>query len=186
METMSLLPAARRIAERRGMEVPADVTDFGLRACHPDFTSTHGFRWSFPGRWCEAPGPIRKNDRSCPVCRGDGICVARTWKGMASGGISAGLILLVGWRDGDVLGEDINKLRVKRAFVIDATTVAALLAERGGDEPRDLHGADLHRADLHRADLYGADLYGANLRGANLQGADLGGAWNIPKYATQR
>ncbi len=149
METMSLLPAARRIAKRRGMEIPADVTDFGLRACHADFTSNYGFRWSFPGHWCEAPGPLLLHDDACPRYKGDGICVARTWAGMASGWISADLVLLVGWCD-------TTKMRVKRAFVIDATTSAALLAERCDDEPLDLRGANLEGANLSRANLEGA------------------------------
>ena len=163
-ETMSLLPAALRIANAREMKRPADLDEFGLRACRSDFTSSRGYRWPFPGKWAKAAGPFNPvATGGCPSLPGDGICVALSWDGMASGGMSADVVLLVGWRKGDVLGRDRTKVRVKRAYVVDAFTVAALLAERQEDEV---------------ANLCGANLRGANLRGADLRGADLCGALN--------
>ncbi len=176
--TMSLLPAALRIAERRRMTIAAGLDEFGLRACHPDFTSRGRFRWTFPGGWTQANGPFdADNAGGCPRAEGDGICVALTWRAMALGGIPATLVLLVGWKSADVLGRDAEKVRVKRAYVVDALTVAGLLAERRADEePMDLRYANLDGANLYGADLRGANLGGADLRGANLYGADLGGA----------
>jgi hypothetical protein len=174
---ISLLPAALRIARRREMRFPAGVETFGLRACRPDFTSRNGFRWPFPGRWAEAGGPFLSHRGGCPHAAGDGLCVAHSWDGMASGGITAHLVLLVGWHTEDVLGAEGSKSRVKRVFVIDALTVAALLAERSEDEEANLRGADLCGADLRGADLCGAYLRGANLRGADLCGAYLRGAY---------
>ena len=175
-KTMSLLPAALRIADAREMKRPA-LDEFGLRACRADFTSRNGFRWAFPGKWTKAAGPFVKGyGHACPGTDGDGICAALTWDGMASGGLSADVVLLVGWRKADVLGRDRSKVRVKRAFVVDSFTVAALLRERQEEEAANLRGANLCGADLHGANLRGADLHGANLRGADLHGANLYGA----------
>jgi hypothetical protein len=172
---MSLLPAALRIAERRGMKIPAGL-EFGMRSVHANFESTHGFRWPFPGRWAVAEGPFTKNGGTCPSVPGDGLCVAKTWSGMASGGIPATTILLVGYRLTDVLAESDDKLRAKRVRVIDALTPSELVAERRSGEEADLYGANLRGANLRGANLRGANLYGANLRGADLYGANLYGA----------
>jgi uncharacterized protein YjbI with pentapeptide repeats len=185
---MSLLPAAIRIARARGMEFPADVDEYGLRVVNPDFTSSRGFRWPFPGSWAEASGPFLDHRGPCPRAEGDGICVARSWRGMASAGIPAITVLLVGWRDADRLGEGADKVRARRVFVVDVTTVGAMLKVREVGEGADLHGsnlggvnlrgadpgsANLSYADLHDANLRGANLGSANLYGANLSSADL-------------
>jgi hypothetical protein len=187
-EPMSLLPAALRIAERRGMHMP-DGLEWSLRVCRADFTNTRNFRWPFPGNWAEA-GPAGRDfttDDPCPQFSGDGLCIARTWRGAASGSLCAEVVLLVGWAPNYVLHDSAEKLRVRRAYVADVTTVAALLAERKEDERANLSGAnlsgaDLGRVDLSRVSLSGAclrrvDLSGANLSGANLSRADLGGAY---------
>jgi hypothetical protein len=173
---MSLLPAAIRIARARGMEFPADVDEYGLRAVNPDFTSSYGFRWPFPGSWAEAPGPFVDHRGPCPRVKGDGICVARSWHGMASAGIPSTTVLLVGWHDADRLGGDADKVRARRVFVVDVTTVRSMLQARNAGESANLYGADLSDADLRGANLSDADLRGANLSGANLYGADLSGA----------
>jgi hypothetical protein len=81
----------------------------------------------------------------CPSFAGDGLCIAKTWAGAASGGITAITGLALTYRAKDVIGEDVNKLRVSRCCVV------AVL-------------------DLHRL-IRGANLYDANLSGANLTGA---------------
>jgi len=153
----------------------------GYRACHRDLRSRNGFRWAFPGQWTEAAGPILDHGGACPNGEGDGICIARTLRGAGSGGIPGGTYLLVAYCPADVLGEDTNKVRVKRALTLDVFTFAAFIgpgANLGGANlwGADLGGADLGGANLWGADLGGADLWGANLRGANLRGADLWGA----------
>ncbi len=168
--TISLLPAALRLAEQRGAKIPEGL-EFGLRSVQTSLYSSHGFRWPFPGRWAKAAGPFTTSSDPCPSAPGDGLCVGLSWVGMASGGLPANTILLVGYKPADVLAQSADKLRAKRVFVVDLFAPAELLAERSAAEWVNLRGADLR---------------GADLRGAALYGADLQGAWNIPKYATQR
>lgn len=173
----TLLDKMIRIADERGMKAPENLT-YGFLAVRADFTSTHGFRWPFPGKWTDADGPFcADNTGACPRSIGDGICVATSWAGMASGDIPALNILLIGYREADILGSDYNgsKLRLKKAFVRDLINGQALLLRaEGADLSRaNLRGADLRGADLIRADLRDADLRDANLRDANLRGADL-------------
>ena len=161
----------------------------GWRAVHPDLRSSRGYRWPFPGQWAESSGPYTTGD-PCPQHEGDGICVALSWAGAASGGIPAICGLLVGYRPDDVLGSDATKVRVKRAYVLEVIDPPALLRAgcghgaylaranlaRANLTRANLAGADLDGANLNRADLYRANLTGANLTGANLYGADLDGA----------
>jgi hypothetical protein len=155
------------------------------RSVHPDLRSSHGFRWPFPGGEAVAPLPdgeeFTRGD-PCPQFVGDGLCVAKTWKGAASGSIPAITCLLVGYDPADVLGEDDDRLRVSRCRVVDVFDAPGLLRAgfcAGADLSRadlrwaDLYGADLRWADLHRTNLSGANLHRANLRWANLYGADL-------------
>lgn len=88
---------------------------WGWRVVRPDFRSSHGFRWSFPGGWAEAPGPVLDHTDSCPRAVGDGLCVALDWRGAALGGISArNPVLVVGWLPDDELGRDNHKARIRR------------------------------------------------------------------------
>ena len=172
----------------------------GWRAVHPDLRSRDGFRYPFPGQWADAGGPILDHNDACPRQAGDGLCVAKTWRGAASGGIPATTVLLVAHDHADVYGEDDNKVRVGAMLVLDVIDVAAMArrghlgcanlgsanlgsanlrgANLGSANLRgaDLRGANLGSANLGSADLRGADLRGANLRGANLGSADLRGA----------
>jgi hypothetical protein len=153
-----------------------------------------------------AAGIIRGNTSPCPEREGDGLCLAKTFTGAASGSITASTGLIVAYRPKDVLGEDGHKLRVSQCTVLDFIDIPRLIRKgcatnadlRRADLRRaDLYGADLHEADLRRANLSlanlresnlsganlygailrGADLRGANLRRANLHGADLRGAF---------
>ena len=169
-----------------GRILPEGTDTWTVRTVRPDFRSQQGFRWPFPGQWAEAPGPIiTTNTDACPREVGDGICVATTWRGMASGGVPARTLLLCAISSEDVLspvgGE---KVRVRRAFVVDLIDGENLIRQHGsganlsGADLRyaDLSGANLSGADLRYADLYGADLRDADLSGANLSGANLSGA----------
>jgi uncharacterized protein YjbI with pentapeptide repeats len=155
-------------------ELPDGCDRWAIRSVHADLRSSRGFRWPWPGQWAEAAGPfVESNTDGCPAAEGDGICVADTYQGMASGGIPARTLLLVAYSSSDVLGTtpDESKHRVRRALVVDVVDGDRVAREN-------LYGADLSRADLYGANLYGADLRGAdlsraNLRGANLRGADL-------------
>ena len=151
----------------KGRTLPEGCDAWAIRSVRADFTSSHGFRWPFPGRWAQAPGPlILTNTDGCPSEEGDGICAATTWEGMASGGIPAGgVLLLVAYATADVLGrtEDEGKFRASRMLVVDVLDGAAVVRAAGA--------ADLRYADLRYADLRGADLRYANLRGADLTDA---------------
>jgi hypothetical protein len=127
-------------------------------------------------------------DDECPVLTGDGVCLAKTWAGAASGGTSAGtgVVLLCSYDPKDVLGQSDDKLRVRRAFVLDVLDPLNVLRPganlrgadfRGANLPSfDFGNTDLCRARFEHADLRGATLFGADLSGARLQGANLSGA----------
>ena len=154
------------------------MTRTAWRSVHPDLRSSRGFRWPFPGNEAVAPLPAGKDfthGNPCPQFVGDGLCLAKTWRGAASGSIPAITCLLVEFDPGDVLGEDDDKVRVSRCRVVDVFDAPALIRD-GWCVGADLGGADLRGADLGGANLGGADLGGANLWGANLWGADLRGA----------
>ena len=159
------------------------TTRTAWRSVRPDFRSSHGYRWPFPGNDAEAPlpdGAEFTHGDPCPQFVGDGLCLAKTWRGAASGGIPAITCLLVTYDPADVLGEDVDKVRVSSCRVVDVFDAPALLRDGWGKgaylSGAYLYGAYLTMADLTRADLTGATLYGATLYGATLSRADLTGA----------
>jgi len=160
------------LTERRTL--PDGYDAWGMRAVHPDFRSSYGFRWPFPGQVAQAAGPFaRDNTGPCPASVGDGVCTAQTAAGMASGGIPAVTVLITAHKLADVLGFDNDKVRASQVLVVDVVDLPRLCRESMTEA--DLRG-DLYRADLYGANLEGANLRGADLRGANLRGADLRGA----------
>ena len=147
--------------------LPDGYDAWGMRAVHPDFRSSYGFRWPFPGQVAQAAGPFaRDNTGPCPASVGDGVCTAQTAAGMASGGIPAVTVLLTAHKLADVLGFDNDKVRASQVLVVDVVDLPRLCRES-------MTGADLCGANLYRADLCGANLRGANLTGADLRVADL-------------
>ena len=128
------------------------VTAF--RTVHPDFRSSRGYVWPFPGRIAKAAGPFTDHKGGCPQAVGDGICLATTWHGAASGGIPAVTVLVCSYLPGDLLGQEEGKVRVKKAKVLRVVDFPATLR---GDVPKD----DAIPADLRSANLGGADLGGA-------------------------
>ncbi len=158
------------LTERRTL--PDGYDAWGMRAVHPDFRSSYGFRWPFPGQVAQAAGPFaRDNTGPCPASVGDGVCTAQTAAGMASGGIPAVTVLLTAHKLADVLGFDNDKVRASQVLVVDVVDLPRLCRESMTEA--DLCGADLYRANLEWADLYRANLYRADLYRANLEGADL-------------
>ena len=198
-----------------GRQLPEGYDGWLIRTVRPDFTSSNGYRYPFPGAVAEAPGPIQDHPGACPRKVGDGICAATTWEGMASGGVPARTLLLVAYKSGDVLGggDREGKLRLRRFLIVDVIDGETLLVKQGNGA--DLYGADLSgayltranlsgaylsgaylsgaylygayltRANLSGAYLYGANLYGADLYGAYLYGADLSGANLTRAYLTR-
>lgn len=170
-----LLPV---VVETSGAQMPEGFDSWGLKSVHPDLTTTHGFWWALPGGTnISNDRLVHGNESACPTVPGDGLCVATTWRGMASSGIPARTLLLVAYRAADIVGRDelAGKLRVGG----EVATVALIDGERLLREHgscADLRYADLQRTDLRGADLRGANLLGVDLRGANLHGANLHGA----------
>ena len=155
--------------------LPDGYDAWGMRAVHPDFRSSYGFRWPFPGQVAQAAGPFaRDNTGPCPASVGDGVCTAQTAAGMASGGIPAVTVLLTAHKLADVLGFDNDKVRASQVLVVDVVDLPRLCRESMTEA--NLEWADLRWANLYRANLEGADLYRADLTGANLTGANLTGA----------
>ena len=169
-----------------GRELPEGTDRWAMRSVHLDLTSSRGYRWPFPGQWAEAPGPIvEANTGPCPGRVGDGLCVALTPGGMATGGVPALAVLLCAVANSDVLGLDAQKLRVRRALVVELIDLPKMARDANLSDAylsganlsgAYLYGAYLYGANLSDADLYGANLYGANLSGADLYGANLSGA----------
>ena len=159
----------------------SETVRYGFRAVHPDFRSRNGYVWPFPGQTARASGPFSAaNNRGCPSYDGDGICLATTAQGAASGGIPLITVLVCSYRPVDLLGSESggSKIRVRSAEVLSVHDFPATLrigsGAAGSDRlpsKSDLSGANLRYANLRGADLYGADLYGADLYGANLSGA---------------
>ena len=186
------------IVERTKATLPEGFDSWGIKSILPDLTTQNGYQWPFPGGIAECdPKKIDAESASaCPRHEGDGLCVATSWRGMASSGFPARTLLLVAYGADEVLGRDDTegKLRCPRVAVVALADGERLLREagsganlrranlRGADLSwadlswADLRGADLSGADLSWADLRGANLGGANLRWANLRGANLGGA----------
>lgn len=166
------------IVETTGAVMPESFDSWGLKAIHPDRVTTHGFQWALPGGLNLSNHAFNpENTSPCPSEPGDGLCVATTWLGMASGGVPARMMLLVAYREADVAGGDPDKLRIKGVVASVALVDGARLVREHGREANlqcaNLRGADLQRADLQDADLQYAKLQGADLRGADLQDADL-------------
>jgi hypothetical protein len=167
-------------------ELPEGYDQWAIRTVRPDLRSRNNYRYPFPGRVAKAAGPFSEGRDECPSHDGDGVCAATTWRGMASGGVTASTLLLVAYKEKHVLGGSRSggKLRLRRFLVVDVLDGLALLCGNGKGANlsyanlsyASLSYVNLSYADLHGADLHGADLHGANLRGANLSGANLHGA----------
>ena len=147
-----LVNTAVRLYRESGGTVPRGHRTL-LRSVHGDFTSSRGFRWPFPGSVAVADSPVKAHKGACPSVPGDGLCLGKTWAGIASGGVPASTLLLCAYRQQDVLGEDEIKLRVSRARVLEVFLFSGLLAAATAAE----------RASLSGANLSGAYLFGAYL-----------------------
>lgn len=161
-----LLPV---IVARVVAQLPDGYDSWGIKSVRPDLMTDYGFRWAMPGGTSSSDHRLnRGNSGACPEEPGDGLCVATTWRGMASGGIPAITLLLVAYRSVDVVGRDdiAGKLRLRGDVAVVRLMDGARLVRESGCE-----------ADLRGADLSGADLDGANLREA--VGADLPNGWRL-------
>ena len=181
------------IVKREKAGIPEWCDSWGIKSVHPDLRTTHEYTWPLPGNVaeCDPQRLLAYNSSGCPKQVGDGLCVATTWGGMASGGIRALTLLLVAYNSTEVLGfeEDGAKLRLPRVAVVALVDGERLLREAGRNanlegayllsanlRDANLRGANLRSADLRSANLWRADLRSADLRSAYLRSASLGGA----------
>lgn len=144
-------------------QLPDGYDSWAIKSVRLDLRTRNEFRWPWPGN-ATVRLELDDHDDPCPRRVGDGLCIAKTWKGMASSLIPARTLLLVAYRQAEARGNN-NKLRVPQVWVVDVIDGEQLLI-------RDGFRADLADADLRSANLDGADLDGAHLHGANLYGHD--------------
>ena len=148
-------------------------TRWAWKAVRTTLTTRNGFAWAIRGS-VRSSGPWTTGGE-CPSAEGDGLSLAKTPAGAASGGYNPlhSVVLLVSFEPRDVLGEGRDKVRVKRCWTHGVLDARSSLLHPGAD----LSWANLSGADLSRADLSGADLSRADLSRANLSGADLSWAY---------
>jgi hypothetical protein len=189
--TTTIRPFLDVILEQAGNPaLPEGYDTWGFKIVRPDLRSYGGFRWPWPGGAVEDPA-AQPSDDPCPTSRTGGYCVALSLAGAAAGGHGHATILLLAYRQADVLADDgHDKRRVRAAYVADVIDGRLVYRkaryadlqradlryadlQRANLQHANLRDADLQRADLERADLQRADLQHANLRYANLWYADL-------------
>ena len=153
--TVNLIPVT---VDREQATMPAWCDSWGIKSVRPDLRTYGGYQWPWPGQTaaCDPNALVPANRDACPSQEGDGLCVATSWRGMASGGIPASTMLLVAYASSEALGGDTEngKLRLPRVAVVAVVDGLRLLRESGA-------GADLRAANLYCADLRGANLTGA-------------------------
>ena len=132
MKYTDLIPV---IVERTKATLPEGFDSWGIKSILPDLTTLNGYPWPFPGGIAECdPKKIDAESASaCPRHEGDGLCVATSWRGMASSGFPARTLLLVAYGADEVLGRDDTegKLRCPRVAVVALADGERLLRERG-------------------------------------------------------
>jgi len=174
-ETQTYRPLLDVFAEACEVPIPKGHV-FGWKAVGPDLRTRNGVRW-FPGT--VKPNPTDREMTTgdpCPQFDGDGLCLAKTARGAAAGGIALRTIVFVAYRRGWVLGEDADKLRVSEARCLDVFDVSRASLSGAYLSGCDLSGANLSYTYLSGCDLSGADLSGCDLSGAELSGCDLSDA----------
>ena len=176
-------------------ELPAGYDTWGWKITRPDLRSYGRFRWPWPGGTVTDENAI-PDGGPCPRTRTGGYCIAAPAAGAASGAHGHETILLLAYRQADVLARDDQKIRVRHCLVADVADARSVWRSAAGADLTGadlagaaltdayLTGANLTRADLTGANLTGADLTGANLAGANLAGAYLTGAYLTDAYLT--
>ena len=161
-----------------GLTLPEGYDSWGVKSVGFDGRTKFGFEWPEPGQET-GRYELLDHDSSCPRMKGDGLCVATTWAGMASGGYRAFCLLVVAYRSSEARSDEPGKLRVPQVAVVarvDGEGFVGAQCRYADLQDADLRDANLRYANLRYADLQGANLQGANLRYANLRGANLQGA----------
>ena len=95
---------------------------YALKSIQEDGTTRNRFQWPDKGPVEELSALNLENTGPCPSRHGDGLCLGKSFAGMAQGWIPTRHILTVRYRKEDVLGEDSQKLRVSRCVVVKRWT----------------------------------------------------------------
>ena len=123
------------IVKREHATLPDWCDSWGIKTVQPDLRTYGGYQWPCPGQTaaCDPARLVPENTGACPSHAGDGLCVATSWQGMASGGIPARTLLLVAYASAEVLGRDdaAGKLRLPRVAVVALVDGQRLLGEAG-------------------------------------------------------
>lgn len=130
--TVNLIPVT---VDREQATMPAWCDSWGIKSVRPDLRTYGGYQWPWPGQTaaCDPNALVPANRDACPSQEGDGLCVATSWRGMASGGIPASTMLLVAYASSEALGGDTEngKLRLPRVAVVAVVDGLRLLRESG-------------------------------------------------------
>lgn len=151
-----------------GLAFPDGYDHWGMKTVDALRHTKNKFAWPTPGgtvrSWDELSG-FHRGISACPRWKGDGLTIATTVEAMSSGGLSVHAVLLVAYRQADVRGDAINKIRTSG----DVVVVKEWLLKDVNLKDVNLKAGDFAGVNLGWCDLAGANLMEANLRGANLE-----------------
>ncbi|MDA8318844.1 MAG: pentapeptide repeat-containing protein [Actinomycetota bacterium] len=153
-----------------GRTLPDGYDTWGWKAVRPDLRTRDGYRWPWPGQVAEAADP----EPGPEVCA-RGLHIALKPEAAI---YPLATLLLLAYRQADVIAADDVKCRVPRCLVVDVIDLPGV--GRAGK----LGGADLAGADLRGADLGGADLAGADLTRGQLTDAQHAQITGTPNWIT--
>lgn len=159
-----------------GQVMSEGFDSWGMKTVNALRNTRYGFHWPHRGgtvsSWIDREGVV--TGYACPRYEGDGLSIAITAKGMSSGGYPINAVLLVAYRQADVVGKALGQIRTRgEVRVVFDTMISDLNLKDACLRLANLRRVDLYRACLTGANLTGADLAGADLRDADLTGADL-------------
>lgn len=155
----------------------------GWKITRVEGTTSFGFQWPVEGE-VVATNVDPRNTGPCPWHEEDGLCIARTFGGATSGGISLANAqgLWLSYDEKDILGQTDSKIRVSKCRVLGRFDPIAAI--RRGAVGADLSTANLSFADLSYCDLRNVDfrytnLYHTDLSHSDLRGTDFSGSYMI-------
>ena len=146
-----------------GHTLPAGYDTWGWKLVRPDLRTRDGFRWPWPGNAVTEADPDPDPDKLCSR----GLHIALTPAAMRDVRYGPSTVLLLAYRQADVIARAESKVRAGHAYVADVIDLCWLLRANG------------QQLDLAGAYLAGANLDGADLARANLDGARMPDGWKV-------
>src|SRR5882672_12526207 len=102
--------------------------ELAWKIVRPDGRTYQDFQWPFKGRVVADPQQQPFTTGDCPAFPGDGLCLAKTWRGAASGGYTAITGLAIEYDMKHLLGGmSSDKYRVSQCNVLGVFDVQRLL-----------------------------------------------------------